>query len=101
MTIQEWCLQYSEWKDICSSVKLGGWISGKGIEPEWKDDISIDACRRERCSLYVRIIEESCETNDILLVITEDIPPEFLGLETELVNNTYRIIENKLKIIRR
>ena len=101
MTLQEWCLQYSEWKDVCEYYKIGGGIGKAWNIQEWKDNTVESACIHERLSLYVRIIEDACASCDILLAVTEGIPPEILGLSSELVNNTYRIIENKLKIIRR
>lgn len=47
--------------------------------------------------MYVSIIEESCKDADVLLVITEDIPPEMLGVSEDVVNSTYAIIARRMK----
>lgn len=99
MSIREWCLQYQEWKDICEDVCIGGGIGKSWGFYEWKDITGKAACIHELPSLYVRIIEEACATNDILLAVTEDIPPEILGLSEEDVNNTYEIISYKLQLL--
>lgn len=97
MTLKEWCLHYPEWCYICDAIKLGGGIGKIGSDVEWKDHTGDLVDIWERTRLYVRIIEESCANNDILLAITEDIPPELLGVSEEVVTSTYAMIARRLK----
>lgn len=101
MNVKEWCLHYPEWCYICDSFKMGGGFGRSGVEPEWKDYTAETVHIWQRAKEYVRIIEEACKSDDILLAVTEDIPPEMLGLSIDVVNSTYDIIEEQLKILRR
>ena len=97
MNVQELCWRYAEWKDICTSVKLGSGIGLCGGDMQWVDRITDTVYSWQLLGLYVRIIEEACETDDILLAITEDIPPEMLGLSKDIIERAYQTIESKLK----
>ena len=103
MSLREWCLQYQEWKDICTSVKLGSWIGGVGIDPEWKDHTPDSVHIWQEARECIELIEDCCiraggvRANDILLVVTEDIPPEMLGVSEELYGRFFDTLSQKLQ----
>lgn len=105
MTLQEWCLQYSEWRYICDSVKLGGGFGSVRSEPEWKDFTNDTAYIWEQAKRCVELVEECCKeaggnkADDILLVVTEDIPPEYLGVSEELYGRFFDILSYRLQLL--
>lgn len=104
MTLQDWCLQYQEWKDICENVKLSSGQTKIGnYTPEWNDYTCDSASQWQNAGIFVRIIEECCketdakQADDILLIVTEGIPPEYFNVSRELYGRFFDLLSYKLK----
>lgn len=103
--LKEWCLHYREWKEIYQNIKLNKGVGRIGTTQEWKDYTYDSVYIRERLSLYVQTIENSCrltdrnKASDILLVVTEDIPPSMLGVSDEMYGRFFEILSCQLQLL--
>lgn len=100
--LKEWCLRYQEWKDICENLKLSKGIGRVGTTQEWHDYTYDSAYIREHLAWRVEVIEDCCDrtdvakASDILLAVTEDIPPAMLGVSDEMYGRFFDVLKEEL-----
>lgn len=95
--LKTWCLNYSKWKDICNDAsKIGGGFGSINGLQEWKDDTGEAAYILDHAQRCVDLIEGCADSSNLLLVVTEDIPPSYLGVSDELYERFFARLSYKI-----